>query len=91
MINFKKGLKGAVESDKASSGAMTALVILLFMVVNAILFTLTQAFGWQFSYVDNYDYTLSGSTDALFAEAIEKEKRLYSFISAMTSQLLSVR
>ena len=76
MISFKKGLKGAVESDRASSGVMTALVILLFMVVNAILFTLTQAFGWQFSYVDEYDYSLSGSTDALFAEAIEKEKKV---------------
>lgn len=55
---------------------MTALVIALFMVVNAILFTLTQAFGWQYSYTDKYDYTLSGSTDGLFAEAIDKGKKV---------------
>ena len=76
MIDFKKGLKGAVKSDLASSGVMTTLIIAVVMVLNAILFTLTQAFGWQFSYTDKYDYSLSGSTDVLFAEAIENNKKV---------------
>jgi hypothetical protein len=55
---------------------MTALVIAFFMVLNAVLFTLTQVFGLQYAYTDKYDYSLSGSTDALFAEAIEKGKKV---------------
>lgn len=76
MVDFKKKVKGAIDSDRASSGVMTALVIAVVMVVNAILFTLTEAFGWQFSYTDKYDYSLSGTTDELFAEAIEKGKKV---------------
>ncbi len=76
MTDFKKKVKGAIDSDRASSGVMTALLIAFFMVLNAILFTLTQAFGWQLAYTDKYDYSLSGSTDALFADAIEKGKKV---------------
>ena len=76
MSNFKGRAKAVLESDRTSSGILTALVIAVVMVVNALLYTLVQTFGWQITYKDEYDYSLSGATDELFEEAIKQNKKV---------------
>lgn len=76
MIDFKGRAKTVLESDRTSSGILTAMIIAVVMVVNALLYTLVQTFGWQITYIDEYDYSLSGATDELFASAIEQNKKV---------------
>ena len=76
MSNFKGRAKAVLESDRTSSGILTALVIAVVMVVNALLYMLVQTFGWQITYKDEYDYSLSGATDELFEEAIKQNKKV---------------
>ncbi len=76
MGNFKKIVGETVSGDRFSSAVVTALVIATVMVFNALLYTIVQVFGLQLTYTDENDYSLSGNTDALFADAIAEGKRV---------------
>lgn len=76
MSNFKGKVEEIVKTDKFSSGVVTALVIAIVMVVNALLYTVVSVFDLRFYYRAEYDYSLSGNTDELFADAIENERKV---------------
>ena len=76
MDNFKRKVGDFLGSDRCSSTIMTALVICVVMVFNAMLFAATDLFGWGFSYKTNVDYSLSGNTDELFEDAIAAGKKV---------------
>lgn len=61
---------------KLSSDAVMALVVGLIIVVNVIVYALTEALGLFIYKQQEVDFELSGSTDALFSEAIEKGERV---------------
>ena len=53
-------------SRRFSSGAVTALVIMLVLVANIIIYTLASVFGLYISAKATYDYSIGGSLDSLF-------------------------
>ena len=76
MNNFKGKVGDFLGSDRCSSTVMTALVICVVMVFNAMLFAATDLFGWGFYYKTDVDYSLSGNTDELFEKAIAEGKKV---------------
>ncbi|MBO7304079.1 MAG: Gldg family protein [Clostridia bacterium] len=76
MKDIKNKIKQMAESDGFSSTTMTALVIAVVMVVNIFLYIVVQAFGLYLYKIENDDLSLSGATDALFAEAISEGKKV---------------
>ncbi len=73
---IKRKAGDAVKSDKLSAGTMTALVIAAVMAFNVLLYILVELFGLYFYVNKRDDVSLSGNTDALFAEAIEDGKKV---------------
>ena len=71
MNGFSNKLKGYFATENAFRSAMTALVIALVLVFNILIYVLGSAFGLYFYTIEKQDLTISGATDALFAEAIE--------------------
>ena len=73
MSNFVSRLGDAFKKSKPklSSDAVMALVVGLIIVVNVIVYALTEAFGLFLYSEQTVDFGLSGSTDELFSEAIE--------------------
>lgn len=79
---FKKDTSGA-KKEKLSATAVSALVIAVVVVVNAILFTVVEAFGLYLYSTEKTDLSISGMTDSLFAAAIEDGKKVkISFCSS---------
>lgn len=76
MNDFKRKVGAFLGSDGCASATVTALVICVVMVFNAMLFAATELFGWSFSYKTELDYSLSGNTDELFEEAISDGKKV---------------
>lgn len=76
MSNFKRKLTGIFGSDRTSSAVVTALVIATVLILNAVLFALVETFGWYAYSADKTDYSLSGSADLLFADAIADGKKV---------------
>ena len=76
MNNLKKKAVEFFKTDKFSSAVVTALVIALVMVFNALLFTVAELFGLVFSYTPEVDYSLTGASDELFADAISENKKV---------------
>ena len=74
MSDFKKKVGGLLRGEGFSAGAMTALIIAVVIVFNVILYTVVEMFGLYLHKKDSTDLSLSGSTDTLFAEAVEKAK-----------------
>ena len=74
MNDFKRKVGVFFGSDGCASAAITALVICVVMVFNAMLFTATELFDWGFFYQTETDYSISGNTDELFEEAISEGK-----------------
>ncbi len=67
----------ARRGEKLTSTAITAILIGVVIAVNIIVYTLTTVFGWYFTpSAENYDLTLSGVTDELFADAIQSGKKV---------------
>ena len=71
MNKMLEGLKGAFSGKGFEGNTITALVIAVTVVLNVLIYTLTSLFGWYIYSPESADLSLSGSTDELFAEAIE--------------------
>lgn len=76
MIDFKKKFKEASQSERVSGAVITALVLLIAIVLNLLLYVVVETFGLRLSEKEEVDLTLSGSTDGLFAEAIAEGKKV---------------
>lgn len=76
MSNFKKKLTDTINGDRFSSATLTALIIAVLIVVNVILYTLVEIFGWYWYLEEKRDLSLTGNSDVLFAEAIETEQKV---------------
>ena len=70
MNKFEK-ITAAVRSRNGSSGILTAAILAVVIVANVVLYVLAQTFGWYFMSTEKIDLSISGSTDALFADALE--------------------
>lgn len=76
MKNFKSKLGKFFGGERFSSSAMTAAVLAVIIVVNVFLFIIVEAFGLYLYKEETVDLSLSGSTDTLFASAIEEGKKV---------------
>lgn len=76
MIDFKKKIKEATESEKISASVVTALVLLVVIVFNLLLYVVVEAFELRFYDEEEPDLSLSGSTDLLFEEAVSEGKKV---------------
>ncbi len=76
MSNFKKKIGDALGSDRFSSTALTAFFLAVIVTLNVILYIIVEFFGLYFYSDEKADLTLSGSTDLLFASAIEENKKV---------------
>ena len=76
MNDFKRKVSAFFGSDGCASATVTALVICVVMVFNAMLFAATELFGWGFLYRNEIDYSISGNTDELFEKAISEGKKV---------------
>ena len=63
-----------VREERVFSGAITVSVIAVILVFNVMFYILASLFGLYFSPTRNEAQTLTGTTDAVFAEAIAKKK-----------------
>ena len=74
MANLKKKMGAFFRGDKFSSSALTALVLAVIIVVNVALYALVRLFDLYLYTTEKTDLSLSGSTDAYFAESMKKAK-----------------
>ncbi len=74
MKKIKEKLISWFRGERLTGSAICALVIGVIIAFNAIVYALTVAFGLYLYSPDVDDLTISGSTDALFAEAIEEAR-----------------
>ncbi len=88
MKQFLKKLGERLHTDRARGAAVSALLIALVIVVNAIVYALDVAYGLYFYTTETPDFSLSGGTDALFADAIERGERV-SIIFCMPEENVS--
>ena len=76
MIDFKKKIKKATESEKLSGGVITALVLLVVIVFNLLLYVLVETFGLWLYEKKEVDLSITGATDRLFEDAISEGKKV---------------
>lgn len=62
--------------DNLFSTAVSAAVIAAIVLVNIVLYSLTQINGWYKVYASDVDSSISGNTDLLFADAIAEGRRV---------------
>ena len=74
MKKIKEKLIAWFRGERLTGSAICALVIGVIIAFNAIVYALTVAFGLYLYSPDVDDLTISGSTDALFADAIKEAK-----------------
>ena len=76
MSKFTEKAKAVVSSRDFTSGLLTALLIAVIVFVNIIASLVTETFGLYFGSMDTVDLTITGETDSLFAEVMEKGEPL---------------
>lgn len=76
MSNFKNKAKAFLGSDGFSSATLTTAVIALVLVVNVIFYILTITLGLYITPAEKDGTLLSGATDSLFADAMEKGRKV---------------
>lgn len=69
MGKLKNGLKSIVGSRHTVGGVMTASIIAVVVVFNAVIYALTALFGLYTDPTEEYDLSISGNTDYLYEEA----------------------
>ena len=69
MENFKKKLLKALRGENFSANAVMALIIGLIIAFNVIVYALTVSYSLYLYSPNTDDYSISGSTDAMFAAA----------------------
>ena len=68
--------KSNKKADKLYSHLVDLIVIMIALVANIILYTVGNIIGLDYYYYDEYDYSLSGTTDAVFGDAIAEGKKV---------------
>lgn len=76
MEKFFKWLKGAITLRGVTGVAITALIIAVVVALNTLVYALTATFGLYLYSPQTDDLTISANTDGLFAEAIERERKV---------------
>ncbi len=87
MNKFRKKAGDFLKTDRFSSAVITALVVAVVMVLNALLFTVTELFGLVFTYSEKIDYSLTGASDELFADAIREKKEVTIYFCMAESEI----
>ena len=87
MNDFKRKTREFIDSERFSSSVVIALVIAVVMVFNALLFTVVEMFGLVFYYDKPFDYSITGSSDELFDEAIKANKKVKIYFCMSESEL----
>ena len=76
MREIFRRLKGAMTPRNVSGAAITALIIAVAVAVNSVIYALTNTFG-LYLYSPQYDdLTISGHTDEMFAEDIDRNRKV---------------
>lgn len=76
MRSFKSTAKELLDNEKASSGILTAVIIMTVLALNIVLFAIASIFGLSFTTKEKDKVVLTGNTDALFKEAIDDGKKV---------------
>ena len=63
-----------VREERVFSASITISVIAVILVFNVMFYILASLFGLYFAPSDDHEQTLTGTTDAVFAEAIAKKR-----------------
>ena len=74
MNEFKKKLAAFFRGEGFTGSAITAILIGSVIAFNVIVYALTMRFGLYLYKPESVDLAISGSTDALFAKAIERKE-----------------
>ena len=82
MKKFFKELKELLAESKLSSVLLTAVLIATLVLLNALVYALTNAFGLYLYSPELDDLTISGKTDALFAGVAEGDEVTIMFCMA---------
>ena len=75
-VGFTERVDRLLDNERASSGILTAVLIVTVLVFNIAVFALASIFGLSFTTREKDALVLSGNTDALFADAINSEKKV---------------
>ena len=76
MRSFKSTAKGILDSERASSAILTAVIIATVLAFNIVIFALANIFTLSFTVQEKDKVVLTGNTDDLFAEAISQKKKV---------------
>lgn len=76
MNKFKTKLAAFFRGEGFTGGTITAIVIAAVIAFNVIVYALTLKFGLYLYKPEAVDLTISGSTDSLFADAIDKGEKV---------------
>ncbi len=63
-------------NEKFYSRTVDVIVVLIVIVANIAIYALSGLLGLYYYYADEYDYSLSGNTDELFADAVAAKKKI---------------
>ena len=76
MKEFFQKLGRRLTGRKGIGGTMTAAIIVAVVMLNVLVYAVTNAFGLYLYSPPKRDFSLSGSTDSLFQSAIDAEKKV---------------
>ena len=76
MSKLKNKIGEYLGGEKFSASALTAAILAVIIAVNVVLYAVVELFGGYFYKPLEFDASLSGSTDALFAPAIEEGRKV---------------
>lgn len=75
-IGFVDKVDRLLDNERASSGILTAVLIITVLVLNVAIFAFATIFNLSFTVSERDELTLSGNTDSLFKEAIDDGKKV---------------
>lgn len=76
MNKSKQKFADLLQNRNFTSALLTAVIIVAIVFVNVIIYTLAYYFGWYFTPQAQDDLSISGATDTLFSDAIDKGERV---------------
>ena len=76
MKEFFKKLGGKLVGRRGIGNTMTVVIIIAVVLLNILAYTITNAFGLYLYSPDQDDFSISGNTDELFADAITLGKKV---------------
>lgn len=75
-VGFTERVDRLLDNERASSGILTAVLIVTVLVFNIAVFALATIFELSFTLRERDQLVLSGNTDSLFEDAINSEKEV---------------